>query len=254
MPALRSIAAVLLSPILVACAVDEGDLVEPTAAVASAVTPSSLSLAQYQTSHKDQLDRDHCWAFAGIAAIEAAYKRKYGLSLDLSEQYFVHLSKSSEYIPANRTENNSSLWGFQNDALAARQTQFLRLPEERFAGYRTQTQMENAAWAMPGAFVAIDIDTATQSSVDRVEQSQEMVPVEAGYHARYGATSTMQGLATSSPRGLSSNCCGRSFSAHVAANRSTFWWPSFGAYVVGGAGGTGVLAREGRHRAARGGA
>ena len=47
--------------------------------------PASFSLAQYQTSIKNQDGRNSCWAFGGVAALEAAYKRKHGLEIDLSD-------------------------------------------------------------------------------------------------------------------------------------------------------------------------
>src|SRR5262249_53828249 len=61
---------------------------------------SAYSLAQYQTPFRftvgdqsviGQGGRGTCWAFAGVAALEAAYKRKYGVTLDLSEQYTFHM-------------------------------------------------------------------------------------------------------------------------------------------------------------------
>ena len=45
----------------------------------------AYSLAQYQTSIKNQDGRNSCWAFGGVAALEAAYKRKHGLEIDLSD-------------------------------------------------------------------------------------------------------------------------------------------------------------------------
>ncbi len=64
-----------------------------------AAAQSSHSLAQYQTPINDQLGRDTCWAFAGVAALEAAYNRKYGIVLDLSEQYAFHIPKAMELQP-----------------------------------------------------------------------------------------------------------------------------------------------------------
>ena len=61
--------------------------------------PASVSLAQYQTSIKDQGPRGTCWAFGGVAALEAAYKRKHSLELDLSEQYTFHMAKVMDLRP-----------------------------------------------------------------------------------------------------------------------------------------------------------
>ena len=42
------------------------------------------SLAQWQSGFKNQNDRGTCWAFAGAAALEAAYRRKYNMLIDVS--------------------------------------------------------------------------------------------------------------------------------------------------------------------------
>jgi C1A family cysteine protease len=46
------------------------------------------------TSIKDQGNCGSCWAFGTIGAVEAAYKLKYGTTLDLSEQYLVSCNSS----------------------------------------------------------------------------------------------------------------------------------------------------------------
>jgi Papain family cysteine protease len=54
------------------------------------VLPPSVDLAASQTAIRDQGWRNTCMIFANTAALEAAYKRQYGLDLDLSEEYFNH--------------------------------------------------------------------------------------------------------------------------------------------------------------------
>jgi hypothetical protein len=54
----------------------------------------SVDLSAQQTGIRNQGQRDTCTAFAATAAVEAAYKRSYGLNLDLSEQYLHHFQKS----------------------------------------------------------------------------------------------------------------------------------------------------------------
>src|SRR5262245_19262897 len=56
--------------------------------------PPRVDLSGNQTPIRDQGGRDTCTVFAMTAAIEAAYKRLYGLNLDLSEQYFNHVQKA----------------------------------------------------------------------------------------------------------------------------------------------------------------
>ncbi|NOU30357.1 MAG: C1 family peptidase [Polyangiaceae bacterium] len=53
-----------------------------------------VDLRPYQTGFRNQGGRDTCTVFATVAAVEAAYKHKYGLNLDLSEQYLHHMQKS----------------------------------------------------------------------------------------------------------------------------------------------------------------
>ena len=58
------------------------------------------SLAQWQSAFQDQNNRGTCWAFAGAAALEAAYRRKFNTLIDVSEEYVFHMGKS---FALNRT-------------------------------------------------------------------------------------------------------------------------------------------------------
>ena len=87
-------------------------------AVIACATPDVVDWSSKQTSVKNQLDRRTCFDFAIIAAIESRYVRDYSLNLDLSEQYFHHLVKSTDlntsgagYSPYYKYENQSSYWG-----------------------------------------------------------------------------------------------------------------------------------------------
>jgi C1A family cysteine protease len=71
---------------------------------APAILPASFSLAPYQTPIRNQGDRGTCYAFASIAALEAMYKRTFGLTIDLSEQYAFQLGKIGELYPSYLTD------------------------------------------------------------------------------------------------------------------------------------------------------
>ena len=74
--------------------------------------PATLSLASRQTPIKLQV-RNTCTFYATVAALEAAYKGGYGLTLDLSERYLnvrvkMELAQSGVLLP--KAENISSAW------------------------------------------------------------------------------------------------------------------------------------------------
>jgi hypothetical protein len=93
--------------------------VQPTSQSLEAQSlPTSVDLSQYQTPVKHQFGRGTCTNFAAVAAIEAQYKRQYGLTLDLSEQWVTHLKHMMELwldeqgnlLPPSRTENAPGPW------------------------------------------------------------------------------------------------------------------------------------------------
>lgn len=161
--------------------------------------PASVSLLKYQTAPRQQLDRNTCWAFAAVAAIEARYLRDYGVTLDLSEEYLFHSLKAAEYLPsfvANPSfETSSSLWGFQGNATSAGQTNRFRLPLEVYSGYRAQSEYVEVLGKISGtgglassANTQVADASATQPAMDAFEWSSDVHPTEAQYQARYGAT------------------------------------------------------------------
>jgi hypothetical protein len=56
--------------------------------------PASVDLQANQTPVQSQGGRDTCTVFAFTAGLEAAYRRLYGLTMKLSEQYLQHVQKS----------------------------------------------------------------------------------------------------------------------------------------------------------------
>jgi hypothetical protein len=157
---------------------------------ARAGTPDVVSLAKFQTDYRNQLDRDSCYAFGTCAAIEAAYKRKYGLNLHLSEQYAYHINKVTELYPdylSNRAmahENNSSYWGSQGSVDLVKKLAACAVPEAAAAPYLRGTQMTALKRATP-ACGDLEFKTATQEQVDAFEFQEAHVPIAARYGARY---------------------------------------------------------------------
>jgi len=74
-----------------------------------------IDLRDRQTPIRDQGGRGTCVAHATIAAVEAAYQRERGLTLDLSEQYANHVQKMAHLgqVPKGPSERETQLgaWG-----------------------------------------------------------------------------------------------------------------------------------------------
>lgn len=157
--------------------------------------PPSVDLSGSQTPVKNQMDRGSCGTFATVAAIEAAYKRTYGLTLDLSEQYAFHVAKSTgwNYPKLYKYENQSSYWyggGWP-------QTTYL-YPTEALAPYAGYTACPTSAPctpldSIPGTpLVWHDLaamNPTTQQQVDDFEYSPLHIPPAARNNAIYGVAS-----------------------------------------------------------------
>jgi hypothetical protein len=156
----------------------------------------TFSLAQYQTPFEVQGDRGTCWALGATAALEAAYKRKYGITLDLSQEYIFHVGKAFEihrdppgdYLSSTSpVENNSSLTGFQGSSDIAEKLTIFAVPEERFAPYLASSQeLENIVMQLGYSGGAASL--TSQEDFDAFEYCEQHIPLIARVNAMYRAT------------------------------------------------------------------
>lgn len=159
--------------------------------------PDSVDWSKYQTPSRNQLDRNTCSIFAMTAAIEARYRRQFDLTLDLSEQYFWHVYKSSgvSYPRKYLYENQSSYWG-GGGSWGIEAVKPYTIPIETEAPYLNQHKMNSVRLAIPeaGALIWTDdpaTNTNTQQQVDAFEYSTLYIPLQARFNARYGVKETM---------------------------------------------------------------
>jgi len=86
--------------------------------------------------------------------MEAAYRRQFGLVVDLSEHYVFHINKVTALLndwvnsPSN-IENNSTLTGFQGSSDMVDKLARFAAPDEVDAPYLTQVQMAAIRNRMP---------------------------------------------------------------------------------------------------------
>lgn len=157
-------------------------------------TPSSYSLRPYQTSVKDQLGREVCWAFGGVSAVEAFYKRVYGVELDLSEGYAVHFPRMAivqdGYLKGDNWEAGSSWWGGAGGANSVLEaTRYGRLPEERYAPFMSRAQQDILKDYLLGPGPFAWQYNPLQEQIDLLEFREEHIPDVARLNARYGVDS-----------------------------------------------------------------
>jgi hypothetical protein len=151
-----------------------------------------FTLAPWQSSFRDQGERGTCWAFAGAAALEAAYRRRFNLEVNVSEQYVFHMGKS---FALNRTEagplfqpveNNSSLSGEQGCGdIVQKVTENAVAPEDSAPYIASQTTLEAI---LPVLGYASPASLVTQQDFDSFEFCEQHVPLLARVNARYRGT------------------------------------------------------------------
>ena len=163
----------------------EFGLVQLPEPVLDLAAQSKVSLGPWQTGFRSQLDRATCYAFAACAAMEAAYRRQFGLVVDLSEHYVFHINKVTALLndwvnsPSN-IENNSTLIGFQGSSDMVDKLARFAAPDEVDAPYLTQVQMAAIRNRMPATG-----NMMTQPQNDAFEFDNQILPMVAHQRGRY---------------------------------------------------------------------
>jgi hypothetical protein len=169
-----------------------GKIEIPTIPAVDRTVNGVFSLAQFQSPFKTQNDRGTCWAFAGAAAIEAAYRRKFNILIDVSEEYVFHMGKAfalnrnAQGAVVQPVENNSCLTGFQGSGdIVQKLTENAATPEGAAPYLPNQQTLLNIlpALGFPNQQALI-----SQENFDAVEFCEQHIPLLARVNARYRAT------------------------------------------------------------------
>jgi len=152
--------------------------------VSRAPLPRRVSHRQFQTAlDVSQGGRGTCWAFAGIAALEAAYAR-INVHVDLSEQYLFHLSKAHEN---DRTGGGiNSLIGFQGSSDIVHHMKYWAVPLSSKVPYIDQPQLQALANAIPGTAGGLaNAAGGTREQADWFEFDLRNIPLMGRWFAQY---------------------------------------------------------------------
>lgn len=155
----------------------------PPAAAPLAI-PRRVSHRRFQTAFGvSQGGRGSCWAFAGIAALEAAYAR-ININVDLSEQYLFHLSKAHEN---QRTGGGiNSLIGFQGSSDIVHHLKYWAVPLASHVPYLDQGPLQQLADSIPGtAGKLANAAGGTREQADWFEFDLRNIPLMGRWFAQY---------------------------------------------------------------------
>jgi hypothetical protein len=150
-----------------------------------------FSLAPYQTDFRNQSNRGDCWAFAGVAALEAAYRRKFGVIIDASEEYTFHMGKAfalnrdSAGFAASPVENNTTLTGNQGSGDITKKLCECAIPDQDLApNIESQQGLLDILTTLGYSGISA---LTTQEDYDALEFCEQHIPLIARVNARYRA-------------------------------------------------------------------
>ncbi|WP_165488718.1 MULTISPECIES: tachylectin-related carbohydrate-binding protein [Dyella] len=160
------------------------DVVGPPIRVPGAL-PRRVDHRAWQTDLvQSQGSRGTCWAFAGTAALEAAYARQ-GIRVKLSEHYLFHMSKAHENQRAG--PGIHSLIGFQGSSDVVHHLKYWNLPRYENAPYIDQPALQILADSIPGTNGALkNAGAGTLEQDDWFEFDLRNIPLMARWFAQYG--------------------------------------------------------------------
>lgn len=150
----------------------------------AAARPRRVDHRAWQTDLvSSQGSRGTCWAFAGTAALEAAYART-GVRVKLSEHYLFHISKAHE---CQRTGTGiNSLHGFQGSSDIVHHLKYWHLPLYAHAPYIDQPALQALADSIPGTGNALQsAGVGTLEQTDWFEYDLRSIPLNAVWFAQY---------------------------------------------------------------------
>ena len=152
--------------------------------VSRAPLPRRVSHRQFQTTlDVGQGSRGSCWAFAGVAALEAAYAR-INVHVDLSEQYLFHISKAHENHRNGGGIN--SLIGFQGSSDIVHHLSYWAVPLSSNVPYIDQPQLQALANSIPGTGGGLaSAAGGTREQDDWFEFDLRNIPLMGRWFAQY---------------------------------------------------------------------
>jgi len=128
--------------------------------------------------------RASSWAFAGIAALEAAYART-DVRVKLSEQYLFHLSTA--WSSQRRGGGVHSLVGVPGTADVVHHLAYFSVPESRYVPYVDQVPLEELAASIPqtGGELTANPGSGTIEQADWFEFDLRHIPLAGCWSASY---------------------------------------------------------------------